>query len=88
MVLVVTLAVRVDRRVDDYKKLCCANSKGAAARWKYFWHLRSRCRGRLTVPTAIAGETQLLSRSSRMCSRPRKVYVLLTYFDIDAPAMR
>ncbi len=37
VVLFTTLAFGVIGWVDDYKKLVLGNSKGLAARWKYFW---------------------------------------------------
>jgi phospho-N-acetylmuramoyl-pentapeptide-transferase len=37
VVLGVTLAFGLIGGVDDYKKLVYGNSKGLAARWKYFW---------------------------------------------------
>jgi phospho-N-acetylmuramoyl-pentapeptide-transferase len=37
VVLGVTLAFGLIGGVDDYKKLVFGNSKGLAARWKYFW---------------------------------------------------
>jgi phospho-N-acetylmuramoyl-pentapeptide-transferase len=37
IVLVVTLLFGMIGWVDDYKKLVLRNSKGLAARWKYFW---------------------------------------------------
>lgn len=37
VVLAVTLAFGMIGGVDDYKKLVYGNSKGLAARWKYFW---------------------------------------------------
>ncbi|MDV3237509.1 MAG: phospho-N-acetylmuramoyl-pentapeptide-transferase [Gammaproteobacteria bacterium] len=85
MVLVVTLLFGVIGWVDDYKKLVLRNSKGLAARWKYFWQsvIALAVGGFLYATAQSPAETQLLVPFFKDVAVELGIgYVLLTYFVI------
>ncbi len=83
--LIVTLAFGWIGWVDDYKKLILKNSKGLAARWKYFWQsvVAFGVAWYLFSSAQVPAETQLIVPFFKeVAINMGALYILFTYFVI------
>ena len=84
-VLLVTLAFGAIGLVDDYLKLTQGNSKGLAARWKYFWQslVALAAAGYLYSSAELPQETELIVPFFKDVAIPLGIgYVAVAYFVI------
>lgn len=85
LVLAVTLGFGAIGWVDDYRKLMLKNSKGLAAKWKYFWQSLIAITAAMILffKASTPAETQLLIPFFKNVAIPLGFfYIFLTYFVI------
>ena len=85
LVLIVTLIYGAVGWVDDYKKVIEKNSKGLAARWKYFWQSVTGLGAAIYLyqTSVVPAETQLFIPFFKDVAWDMGLlYIVLTYFVI------